>query len=93
MERHLVEPVLHLRTWEYSAEPCQYPCWLVAKLAKGKVYIVFSEYGHGRTDHWGIVAPDDKSFGMDSSWFPTLEDAFINSGFWEGPIPGDYEVK
>jgi hypothetical protein len=93
LRHRLISPVLHYRRWDYSREPVSYPCWLVADLRHKDIGIVYSEYGHGKHDPWGVVHVSGEWFGMDDRWFLTLEDAFINSGCWNGPVPNDYEVS
>lgn len=89
----LVEPILQSRKWDYSVTEEMLPCWIVADFKNRDMGLAYSEYGHGaRGDRWGIVLLSDNRFGRDDSWFLRLEDAFINSGFWDGPLPEDYEI-
>ena len=89
----LVEPVLQSRKWDYSVTGEMLPCWIVADFKKGNMGLAYSSRGHGeRGDCWGIVLLSDNRFGRDDSWFLRLEDAFINSGFWDGPLPENYEI-
>jgi hypothetical protein len=92
LRQHLVPPAVQYLRWGYSREPVSYPCWLVADLACRGIFIVYSEYGHGKHDPWGAVNVADGMYGMDDRWFLTIEDAVINSGCWAGPIPDDYEI-
>jgi hypothetical protein len=39
------------------------------------------------------VELEDERFGRDDSWFVTPEDALINSGQYDGPLPDDYEIR
>lgn len=89
----LVTPRLQKRTWDYSTTNEVRACWIVADFRERDMGLAYSELGHGaRGDHWGIVLLSANNFGRDDSWFVRLDDAFINSGFWHGPIPDDYEI-
>lgn len=89
----LVEPILQFRKWDYSTTEEVLPCWIVADFKNRDLGLAYSEYGHGkRGDCWGVVVLSENRFGRDDSWFTRLEDAFINSGFWDGPLPDDYEI-
>lgn len=93
LRAYLIPPRIHYRNWEYSNAPERYPCWLVADFHPEQWGVAYSEYGHGSHSHWGVVSLIQDSFGMDSQWFRFLEDAFIHSGFWKGPLPEGYEVR
>lgn len=89
----LIKPLLQTRKWDYSSTDEILPCWLVADFRQRDMGLAYSEFGHGRRgDHWGIVLLSEDRFGRDDSWFLRLEDAFINSGFWDGPLPENYEI-
>lgn len=89
----LATPALQMRKWDYSRANEMLACWIVADFRDRDMGLAYSELGHGlRGDHWGIVLLSDNHFGRDDSWFMRLEDAFINSGFWSGPLPEDYEI-
>jgi hypothetical protein len=79
----LVTPELHQRNWEYGKEGEHYPCWTIAVHAPTQTALVFSDYGFGPRMPWGLVWMNDRWFGMDSGWFPTLEEAFRDSMGWE----------
>lgn len=83
-------------TWEYGEGCPAYPAWVVAELGPERpdLQLAFSEHGHGRRgDTWGILFAASGWFGMDSSWFKRLEDAFIDTGCWPGPLPSGYAVE
>jgi hypothetical protein len=42
--------------------------------------------------HWVVLNPDLDFAGHGDCWFASLDDAFVNSGLWRGPLPPDYEV-
>jgi hypothetical protein len=92
----LVTPFLQMRTWEYSSffRRKKFPCWIIADFQKDDLGLAFSEFGHGSYgNRWGLVYLSDNYFGSDDRWFLYLEDAFINSGFYEGTLPADYEIR
>jgi len=75
----LVEPNCHLRNWDYGDVGERYPCWTVIEDSVSDTAIVYSEHGFGPRNPWGLVWLSDLWFGMDSGWYPHLEDAFIDS--------------
>ncbi|MBW3623817.1 MAG: hypothetical protein KY468_10470 [Armatimonadetes bacterium] len=86
-----VNPSLEYRDWNYGHEGEQFPCWVVSNAPGRSVVLVFCEYGFGPESPWGALHPSD-SLGMDAQWFSSLDDAFIVSGLWDGPVPNGYEV-
>jgi hypothetical protein len=93
LRQYIIEPQREVRKWDYSLSGEQLPVWIVARFPGHDRALAYSEFGHGtRGDHWGIVRPSDNYFGRDDSWFLRLEDAFINSGRFSGPIPDHYEI-
>lgn len=88
-----IEPFRQMRRWDYSTTGEMFPCWIVARFPRHDMGLAYCGFGHGqRGDRWGIVQLSANNFGRDESWFLRLEDAFINSGFWTGPVPDDYEI-
>jgi hypothetical protein len=82
-----------MKKWDYSTRREHFPVWIVARFPGHDLELAYSEFGHGSYgNHWGIVLHSDNRFGRDDSWFLRLEDAFINSGRFSGPIPDDYEI-
>jgi hypothetical protein len=93
LTQYIIEPLREMRKWDYSPGGEQFPVWIVAKFPGHDVELAYSDFGHGtRGDRWGIVLQSDDRFGRDDSWFLRLEDAFISSGRYSGPIPDDYEI-
>jgi hypothetical protein len=90
----LVRPHLQMRRWDYSLRHERLPCWIVAEFRGTLMGLAYSPMGHGRRgDCWGVVELTGDWFGRDDSWFVTLEDALINSGQYDGPVPEDYEIQ
>jgi hypothetical protein len=90
----LVRPYLQMRKWDYSPLHELLPCWVVAEFRGTGLGLAYSPDGHGRRgDCWGVVELTGEWFGRDDSWFLTLEDAFINSAQYQGPLPEDYEIR
>lgn len=90
----LVPPYRQERIWEYSPNQDKLPCWIVADFKQYDLALAYSQFAHGSYgDHWGIVYLSRVYFGRDDSWFQFLEDAFINSGRYDGPIPDGYEIR
>jgi DUF2075 family protein len=90
----LIEPQMEYREWLYTPNT-EYPCWVVATGNSAPVSLVYCEYGFGPTYPWGaLLLGEDwgRHLGTDSQWFLSLDDAFINSGLWDSPLPDHYEV-
>ena len=93
LAQYLIEPSREMKKWDYSTKGEHFPVWIVARFPEHDVELAYSDFGHGSYgNHWGIVLRTDNRFGMDDSWYLRLEDAFITSGRYSGPIPDDYEI-
>ena len=86
VRRLLVEPSVALLLWSYGEPGQRYPCWTVLDDAPhSSTVIVYCAQGFGPRCPWGLVRSgievDDGqvSMGMDSGWFPTFMDAFLDS--------------
>ena len=83
----LVKPYLQMRTWEYAARDSQaeiLPCWVIADLRSLSISVGFaySAQAHGAYGNcWGLVFVNDKYFGMNDSWYRSLEQALIDCGY------------
>jgi hypothetical protein len=82
----LVEPKPVMWGWDYGEPDQQFECWTVLDDARGsETAIVYCEEGFGPSMPWGLVwtGTDEKgapaSMGMDSGWFSTLTEAFLDS--------------
>jgi hypothetical protein len=90
----LVEPRVETRAWDYGTTGEQFPFWIVAESATRATILVYCEQGFGPEQPWGFLFTDDpdyRSLGMDSQWCWYLEEAFVRSGLWTGPVKGGYE--
>jgi hypothetical protein len=85
----LVAPFTRQLTWAYD-ENRTIECWIVA--AASDLLIFYATDGFA-TYHWGLASASRKWAPTDDSWFASLDDAFINSGLWQGSLPDDYEVS
>lgn len=56
--------------------------------------IVYSEYGFGPTNPWGLlfIGGECTSMGADYQWYSRLEDVFRESQAWDGANPDGYEM-
>jgi hypothetical protein len=91
-----VTPFVRKLVWPYSKDRPELPCWIFADLSKMApgLTLAYSEAGHGSYgDHWGIVRTADDHIAGDDHWFLRLEDAFINAGAWDQPLPENYEIR
>lgn len=93
IEALLVTPHCVFLDWDYGEPGEQYPGWMVIEHAKSDTGIAYCEHGFGPECPWGLVGlqPSDRSMGMDSGWFRTLEEAFGDSMFGDPPHAVDDE--
>jgi len=89
----LTDPSAEEREWDYGPDGQTHPCWVIARHTDRGVALVYCQSGFGPTYPWGAVPVDLPRMGRDDSWFASLDDAFIVSGLWGGPLPPDYEVQ
>jgi len=78
IKKFQIDPPLHQAIWDYSETNVKYPVWLILK--SGDSGIIYSEYGFEH-QNWGLIKTSDYTFhfGMDFQWYPTLEEAFLDS--------------
>jgi len=74
----LVYPSCHIRNWDWGKPGERYPCWMVAEHKESGTGIVYSDFGFGPERPWGLIFLSEPWFGLDSSWFPNLEEAFCD---------------
>ena len=84
--RLLTEPVLEHRAWQYGPVPQRFPCWVVGRAPAEGLAFVYCEHGFGPAFPWGCVEDDSGGLGMDAQWNWYLEEAFVQSGLWPGPV-------
>ena len=78
----LVDPYAVSRAWDYGEADDAYPCWSVLEHKTSNSAIAFCEHGFGPEKPWGLVTlygDSDMSMGMDSGWFTTFIEAFLES--------------
>jgi len=85
----LIEPERAERAWEYGDIGERYPHWIVARDQARGIELVYCDRGFGPEMPWGFVSVADQSLGTDGQWSWYLEEAFVRSGLWEGPIRQD----
>lgn len=66
--------------------------WCVAELSN-KAKVLFALKNRRTGDHWVVLSSGRRDVDGDDFWFSTLEDAFYQSGAWNGQMPPDYEVS
>lgn len=84
LRKYLIPPRSCLLDWDYGPE-AQYRGYVVAEFPEKGTGIAYSEYGFGPTSPWVLIWLDRPGFGMDSSAFTTLADAFADQA---APPPG-----
>ena len=75
----LVEPTSHLRKWDYSLNNESFECWTIAIDKSSDTSFIYSEYGFGPKNPWGLVSTSADYYGMDFSWFNSLVECFLDS--------------
>jgi hypothetical protein len=88
LEALLIEPTSRERLWDYGEPDERYQHWVVARDSSG-IELVYCDQGFGPEMPWGFLHTDDESLGMDGQWSWCLEEAFVRSGLWTGPIRED----
>jgi hypothetical protein len=90
----LVEPRVEERDWDYGEPGVRYPYWVVAEAPARGLILVYSACGFGPEFPWGYLITDEPEFdslGMDAQWNWYLEEAFVRSRLWNGPVKPGYE--
>lgn len=83
----LVQPRPVLLDWDYGEISQQYPCWIVLEETAGNLGIAFANEGFGPQNPWGLVSlKGTMSMGMDSAWYPSFMQAYIESAALEIPV-------
>ena len=75
----LIDPVQHVRKWDYGKNKESFICWTVGVDDKFDTSIIYSDFGFGPENPWGLVSNNTESFGMDTGWFSSLVDCFLDS--------------
>ena len=79
LEKILINPIHHLRKWDYGSNGEMFICWTIAIDKNSDTAIVYSDYGFGPETPWGLVSESGLYFGMDTGWFISLMDCFLDS--------------
>jgi hypothetical protein len=85
-EKIVIEPVPHLRKWDYGTNNEEFECWTIAIDEPSNTSIIYSAFGFGPEMPWGLVSSSTNYFGMDSGWFTNLKDCFLDS-FMAAELP------
>jgi hypothetical protein len=80
-----VEPEVGKLKWDYGNEI--FECFIVFKDIHTDTGIVYSEFGFGPKNPWGLVFLSQMRSGMDSGWFNNLFDCFMDT-----PSAGDLPI-
>ena len=80
-----VAPTPVLRDWDYGAPDEAFVCWTVVQNEVVNRGVAYCEDGFGPHRPWGLVFLRGAymSIGMDSGWFPTLEEAMRDLIGWD----------
>ena len=75
----LITPRKETRDWGWS-EPIQtFPVWIVAESEVYDYCLLFSDYGFGPENPWGLGFSSYKGFDADYCWYNSLEDTYRDS--------------
>ncbi|MBI1852616.1 MAG: hypothetical protein HYR85_19915 [Planctomycetes bacterium] len=88
----LRDPVLEFHRWVSRDPASGIPVWILTEASEHGDRLAYTDAGFAPHDPWGYVDPRYGYVAIDFMWFTSLDDAFINSGMWKGPLPPDYEV-
>jgi len=72
-----VKPEVGKLKWDYGNEV--FECFVVFKDMETDTGIVYSEFGFGPKNPWGLVFLSKMHSGMDSGWFGNLFDCFMDT--------------
>jgi hypothetical protein len=77
----LVPPYSVQRGWDYGKPGEKLDCWMVLEHRESNTGIAYCSAGFGPKPPWGLLFLEGRHMGsgMDSAWFTTLEDAFVES--------------
>lgn len=80
ISKFLVHPRREMRAWDYGLQELSYPCWIVLEHADSNRCIAYCDEGFGPSHAWGLlfVSGSHYGMGMDSAWFNSLEEAFLD---------------
>ena len=93
LRRRLVAPRREDRIWESSYPEHTIECWMVADLDEG-LGLAYSIAAHQLDRPWGVVYTGvNDDCGPDFCWHALLEDAYIGSGQFNGPLPDGYYIE
>jgi len=79
----LVLPHVVMREWDYGEPGLKYPCWPVLEHRLSNTAVCYCEQGFGLASPWGLInlaGESNMSMGMDSGWFKTFIEAYLESG-------------
>jgi len=83
------QPVFETRTWHYVGKEVMVA--IIARCEDKGLSFAYSREGY--SESWGVLFDGDETLGTDGQWFTYLEDAFVESEVWDGPVPPGYEVR
>ena len=89
----LCPPRIEVRDWDYGREGERYAYWVVAESVEHGILFAHCEEGFGPEFPWGFLpmGAEFSSLGMDAQWCWYLEEAFVRSGLWSGPMKPGFE--
>jgi hypothetical protein len=75
----LITPRKEIGIWAFNSPTPDFPRWVVAESKLSGYCLLYSDYVYAPEAPWGLGSKNDKVFGADFYWFPTLEWAYMES--------------
>jgi hypothetical protein len=75
----LISPRQEDRDWCWHKPVRAYSVWVIAESRRYDYCIMYSDYGFGPENPWGLGFTSHKDFDADYCWFGSLEDAYRDS--------------
>ena len=75
----LIQPRLETRDWGWSEPIRAFPVWIIAESKRYDYCLLYSDYGFGPANPWGLGFSSYKGFDADYCWYGSLEDAYKDS--------------
>ncbi|MCE0522235.1 MAG: hypothetical protein LV480_04925 [Methylacidiphilales bacterium] len=75
----LIQPRLESRDWGWSQPIQTFPVWIIAESQQYDYCLLYSDYGFGPVNPWGLGFSSYKGFDADYCWYGSLEAAYRDS--------------
>lgn len=79
----LIAPRQHRRFCSFAAPPREIECWSIAEFTDAAVAFVFSADQAVHSFPWGLVFRSGDDCGNSGSWYSSLQELLVDSGYFE----------